>query len=835
MKKLIYHLSNKRLPLLNIVLLLLSSIFTYQAYADEHDNNSNITQVSPEFNLSVDIPDQPLPLTTSVFKISDDGKMLNGGFLVPVYHDPTPSQLPYIPAEISLDNLNSNTGINSNNLLVASATASFNINFLSAGQTDSTGATCSTFPASARNVFTAAANIWGNIIQSSVPITMNACWRSFSGSVLGFAGSKTYHRNFTHAPISNTWYPVALANSIAGTDLAPSQPDIVATFNSSFSWYYGTDGNTPSTKTDLLSVILHEMGHGLGFLGSASYSSTTGRGSLGSQGSVLAYDTLVKSSSGQKITNTSIYPNPSLTLGNFLTSNNVWFAGANAVAANGGNYVKLFAPSTWQGGSSYSHLDYNTFNNTSNQLMVPSISRGEALHDPGVVTKGIFKDIGWRISGSGGGSKPGKATLLTPSGTITDTTPTYRWNAVSGSTYYYLWVGKGSSKKIGRWYTAASAGCSSGSGVCSVTPTTALGSGSHAWYIKTWNTHGLGPWSSGKSFSVSSGGTPGKATLLTPSGTITDTTPTYRWNAVSGSTYYYLWVGKGSSKKIGKWYTATSAGCSSGSGVCSVTPTTALGSGSHAWYIKTWNTHGLGPWSNGKSFSVSSGSSGFNSQFNGNATGWYRVAGSPWNYNNAYLIGNGVKGKFSSVYYKPSQYANFEYSAQVWRGSSSDGQEGYTTRLIVRGNPSILSSTKSWNSYAFQINRRGKYSIWKINNGSATPLQSWVSSSAIHKGNAWNTLKVWVRGSNLWFSINGHWVKHVVDTTFSSGYVGIGFYTNTNNASSDKLWVNWAKLTPLSSSSLVANNTIQKTISKEQLQLNTVANQSISSNANESN
>ena len=179
---------------------------------------------------------------------------------------------------------------------------------------------------------------------------------------------------------------------------------------------------------------------------------------------------------------------------------------------------------------------------------------------------------------------PGKATLSSPSGIITDTTPTYTWNAVSGSTWYYLWVRDGSGGDVVKeWYTSESAGCSSGQSTCSVTHSTVLTAGTGTWWMQTWNSTGYGPWSSGQSFNVfddSSSSAPGKATLTSPSSTITDTTPTYTWNAVSGSTWYYLWVRDGSGENIIKeWYTSESAGCSSGQSTCSVTHSTDLASG----------------------------------------------------------------------------------------------------------------------------------------------------------------------------------------------------------------------------------------------------------------
>src|SRR5262249_3160439 len=78
---------------------------------------------------------------------------------------------------------------------------------------------------------------------------------------------------------------------------------------------------------------------------------------------------------------------------------------------------------------------------------------------------------------------PGAATLIAPSGAINTTTPTYTWNAVSASTWYYLWVNDSTaSPKITQWFTAAQAGCGAGTGTCSVTPGTALAAGAGRWW-----------------------------------------------------------------------------------------------------------------------------------------------------------------------------------------------------------------------------------------------------------------------------------------------------------------------------------------------------------------
>jgi hypothetical protein len=97
---------------------------------------------------------------------------------------------------------------------------------------------------------------------------------------------------------------------------------------------------------------------------------------------------------------------------------------------------------------------------------------------------------------------PAAATQLGPSGTINDTTPTYTWSPVANATWYLLWVGDASGTKINQWYAAADVGCADGLGICQPTPTTMV-LGSMNWYVRTYNSGGLGGWSAGMSFTVS--------------------------------------------------------------------------------------------------------------------------------------------------------------------------------------------------------------------------------------------------------------------------------------------------------------------------------------------
>lgn len=280
----------------------------------------------------------------------------------------------------------------------------------------------------AQAAFQYAVDIWETQVSSPVPIEVVATWESLGPGILGSAGASTLYANFTDAPRSNTWYPVALANKLAGNDLDPSDPDIEASFNSSFSaWYFDTDGRPPAGKYDFASVVLHEIGHGLGFFGSMRVSSGQGSWGWGTSYPTI-YDHFALNGSDQRLLDTNLFPNPSAVLGDELTSSDVYFDGANAVAAAAGANPKLYAPSTWRSGSSYSHLDESTYlAGTANALMTPSLSGAEANHNPGPITLGLFEDMGWATSADTPTPTNTATGTPTPTNTPTDTptdTPT---------------------------------------------------------------------------------------------------------------------------------------------------------------------------------------------------------------------------------------------------------------------------------------------------------------------------------------------------------------------------------------------------------------------------
>lgn len=123
--------------------------------------------------------------------------------------------------------------------------------------------------------FQHAANLWGAMLDSTVEIRVQAQFTALGANVLGSAGATFIFRDFTGNPgfpgaaFPLTWYHSALADKRSGFDRAEAsfgagQPDIVANFSTNFDFYLGLDANH-GAQVDLVAVVLHELGHGLGF------------------------------------------------------------------------------------------------------------------------------------------------------------------------------------------------------------------------------------------------------------------------------------------------------------------------------------------------------------------------------------------------------------------------------------------------------------------------------------------------------------------------------------------------------------------------------------------
>lgn len=268
------------------------------------------------------------------------------------------------------------------------------------------------FPQEAREAFERAAEIWETHITSPVEIRIDVSFEPLpeddpDPNTLATAGSPVvFALEFEDG--TRSAYGSALTDAILGEDQRSGEPDIVARFNSERDdWYFGT-GQPGEREIDFTSVAVHEIAHGLGFFGSMSVEDNEGSwgfdfGSIEEPVPAI-YDRFAEDLPGNRLINTDVYPNPSEKLGDTLTSRNVFFNGPQARVGNMATEdvpderPELYAPEEWNEGSSYSHLDEETYPADGiNALMTPRIGFQEVIHTPGAVTCGMFADMGWEL------------------------------------------------------------------------------------------------------------------------------------------------------------------------------------------------------------------------------------------------------------------------------------------------------------------------------------------------------------------------------------------------------------------------------------------------------
>jgi len=269
-------------------------------------------------------------------------------------------------------------------------------------------------------VFQTAANQWGKLLNSAAIIRVNAKMDSISGgcggttAILGQAGPDNAFANFPHAPKSNVFYAVALADGIAGSANDPGNAQIDATFNVDIdtgtcltgqTWSYDTNQahGVPANKIPLLPVVFHELGHGLGFITFTNLSDGSfiniGGGSflpdiwdyyLFDQGQNKTWEQINPTGAASVNIVNSAKNDPNLVWAGKKVNRlqRVFLDGALSGTHNG--CMRMYAPNPAEPGSSVSHW---TKASARALLMQPYLN--ETIFNLVDMTLPFFQDIGW--------------------------------------------------------------------------------------------------------------------------------------------------------------------------------------------------------------------------------------------------------------------------------------------------------------------------------------------------------------------------------------------------------------------------------------------------------
>jgi len=262
-----------------------------------------------------------------------------------------------------------------------------------------------------------AADAWGARLNGTVTVVIGASFDPLFGNantaILGSASPDTVHLSRSTLPVpgvplNDVWYSAALFSQFRGVDandsLQEERPEVEAQFNSSvdnqqvlgtIDFYYGLDGSR-GTDVDFLSVALHEIAHGLGFLDLIDPSS----GSLFDpppggdplpdaysrwlEDPTVAPKQLTQMNDQQR--KLAILNGPDLLwAGPNVKANSAYLTKARKTDGR----VQMYAPASYQAGSSVAHFDTNV---EPNELMEPFATSG--IRDLRLTVQ-LFRDLGY--------------------------------------------------------------------------------------------------------------------------------------------------------------------------------------------------------------------------------------------------------------------------------------------------------------------------------------------------------------------------------------------------------------------------------------------------------
>ncbi len=229
--------------------------------------------------------------------------------------------------------------------------------------------------------FTNSANIVLKVTSSDAPLSSN----------LASAGSEAIWDGNTNG---FTYQEVVRNKLLTGSDLNGADADGSVDVNWGQPWHLDLSSDAPYGQYDFYSTVFHEFTHALGFSSSINQDGT----SPFAPGKVWsAFDEFLGDKNGNRVIKSDYSLDTAAwaaSTGGASPAEGMFFYGAYAMAANGGNPVGLYTPTTWEGGSSVSHLD--TDNPVLHEMMMTHA--GPDGPSPRVFTAievGVLRDLGY--------------------------------------------------------------------------------------------------------------------------------------------------------------------------------------------------------------------------------------------------------------------------------------------------------------------------------------------------------------------------------------------------------------------------------------------------------
>ena len=268
---------------------------------------------------------------------------------------------------------------------------------------------CEVWPSAARNAVRHAAYIWSDVLENTQTFHIEACYaNNLPPTSPGRSGFRyEFVPGYPEAELTHV--PQALYEQKFKEELGPTRPDIWIVVNGDLDYYFGTDANPGPGQYDLVTFIAHEMGHALGFKGSARVddgdaangTECTGIANTGCVGYPFSpapgaplYPTVFDLFVDAGVRETAVYqdsPNPGTNLAVLLTGSDgsLYFDEGNEDSFSAGaDRTALYTPPVFDSTVSYNHFS------DPGELMYHTLTPGTAIHDVGTAREALL-EMGW--------------------------------------------------------------------------------------------------------------------------------------------------------------------------------------------------------------------------------------------------------------------------------------------------------------------------------------------------------------------------------------------------------------------------------------------------------
>lgn len=245
-----------------------------------------------------------------------------------------------------------------------------------------------------RRALEAAVAAWTKVIQGTITINVEANMEEIDDGdnddltmVLATAGPVDFWlRERKAIPSSLMWQLINRRDN-------DGDADIQVNANTEADWDYAVNGVAARGKVSFVYTLIHEIGHGLGFIDSFDAEI----GEIGNEVPFI-FDTFINR---RNDTRRPVLERPPHEVKDDLRSGELFFNGPAANDASQrsirpGPMIKLYAPDPYEPGSSVSHVDQDTYADFRTGTMTPK-DFGSGTDKIDILTLGIMKDLGYQL------------------------------------------------------------------------------------------------------------------------------------------------------------------------------------------------------------------------------------------------------------------------------------------------------------------------------------------------------------------------------------------------------------------------------------------------------